>query len=485
MRPFSFGVAVLAAAMLSACGGGGGGGGGGSSFDGFSPTHQALPSSGGPQDFRDGAAVAWLHWNGDALADLAVGAPNASGVAGTVAGVGAVHLYTQNVGGTFTLARTFAPTQWSGVTAAVQMNFGAAVAAADLDGDGRDDLVIGAPGDAVGTDLAAGRVYAVFNDVSQVDTLAGPFAQPTNVEAGAGYGSVIVAGRLNNDGSEDVAVAAPGATVASNAGAGAVYGLMGAASAAFGTLTTAAVVSPSPAEDGAFGASLAIGAVNSDLAADLVVGEPGAALGSGGAVRVFAGNGGALPTFTAFQALSTNEAGSLVDLGASVAVADVDDDGDLDVIAGAPFGDVGIDGSEGYVLVFLNTNPGTGAFTALAPLIDRTQESGAEFGATLAVGDLDGDGIPDLVVAAPAATAAAVFGAGTVTAFIGEGNGLFGQPTADDVLRATSPVEDAFFGSALALGDDDGDGTVDLLAVGAPGPTDALQAGSAEVIPKN
>jgi len=135
--------------------------------------------------------------------------------------------------------------------------------------------------------------------------------------------------------------------------------------------------------------------------------------------------------------------------------------------------------------VFRNTNPQTGTFTALAPLIDRTQESGAEFGAALVVGDLDGDDTPDLIVAAPAATSEATFGAGTVTAFIGTGNGLFGQPTADDVLHASTPVEDSFFGSAIAGGDNDGDGSMDLLAVGAPGPTDILQAGSAEVIRKN
>jgi hypothetical protein len=142
---------------------------------------------------------------------------------GTVAGVGAVYLYTQNVGGTFTLARTFVPSSWSGVTNVVQMNFGAAIAGADLDGDGRDDLVIGAPGDAVGATLAAGRVYAVYNDANQVGTLVGPLAQPTNVEAGGAYGSVIVAGRLSGDVLDDVAVSAPGATVSTHPAAGLVF----------------------------------------------------------------------------------------------------------------------------------------------------------------------------------------------------------------------------------------------------------------------
>ncbi len=480
--------AVLAAASLSACGGGGGRGRRrGPSFDGFSLAHEELASPGGPQDFRHGASVAWLHWNADGRLDLLVGAPNQSGSMGTVADVGAAYLYTQNANGTFTLARSFAPTSWSGVTNVAAMNFGAAVATGDLDGDGRADLVIGAPGDAVGVNLAAGRVYVVFNDAAQVGTLVGPISEPGGAEAGAEFGSALAVGRLNADLLADVVVSAIGATVATHPAAGRVIGLFGASSATFGTLATAAVSSPSPADDAAFGAQVAIGDLNDDGSADLAVGEPGAAVASGGAVRLFGGSGGATPVFAVFQSLSTSEAGAFVELGASVAIADVDDDGDDDVIAGAPFGDVGIDGLEGYVIVFRNTNPALGAFTALAPLIDRTQESGAEFGAHLVVGDLDGDGTPDLIVSAPAATAAATLGAGTVTAFIGTGNGLFGQPTADDVLRSSSLVEDMFFGSTAAGGDTDGDGTLDLLAVGAPGPTDpfSLQAGSVEVIRKN
>lgn len=72
-----------------------------------------------------------------------------------------------------------------------------------------------------------------------------------------------------------------------------------------------------------------------------------------------------------------------------------------------------------------------------------------------------------------------------MTAFIGTGNGLFGQPSADEVLHAETPVEDSFFGSAIAVGDTDDDGTTDFLAVGAPGPTDIVQAGFAEAIFKN
>ena len=230
------GVGALAG-TLAACGGGssGGGGSGGGSFPGYLPSAAVLANPGGAQDFEFGSAVVWLDWNGDGRPDLVVGSPGQSN--GGLAGVGAAVLYLQAPDHSFAFARSFVPSNWAGVTAATGQRFGETLATGDFDGDGLPDLVIGAPGDAVGPNADAGRVYVVFNDVAHTGALVGPIADPTGASTGAEFGSTLATGALNADVRTDLAVGAQGATVSTFAGAGQVVALYGTASqASFGSV---------------------------------------------------------------------------------------------------------------------------------------------------------------------------------------------------------------------------------------------------------
>jgi hypothetical protein len=139
-------------------------------------------------------------------------------------------------------------------------------------------------------------------------------------------------------------------------------------------------------------------------------------------------------------------------------VGDIDGDGVPDLAAGAPYQNVAGQGDQGQVFLFSGA---TGA--RLRTLNDPVPQAGAYFGLALAGGgDIDGDGVPDVAVGAPGQEVAGQAGQGQVFVF----SGASGQLVL--TLTKPSPQAQAGFGWTLAgVGDVDGDGIPDL-AVGAP-----------------
>lgn len=139
--------------------------------------------------------------------------------------------------------------------------------------------------------------------------------------------------------------------------------------------------------------------------------------------------------------------------GTAVAAGDVDGDGDVDLVIGAP----ARDGGEGAIFVL--TDVPAGALKVTAGL--RLQLDGARgLGSSLAVADLDGDGVEDLVAGAPLDDG----GVGAVRIWFGPIEHL-----ADPDLTLVGPRPGAGFGAAVAaVSDQSGDGLGELV-VGAPG----------------
>ena len=167
--------------------------------------------------------------------------------------------------------------------------------------------------------------------------------------------------------------------------------------------------------------------------------------------------------------------------GSALAAADLDGDGSLELLVGAPDAkDFGIFGA-----TWLLPGPASGEIdglntTVLAAPPDDQGESGGDVGRALAAGfDLDADGVPELAIGGPR-DARRLQGGGVVQILEGLPGGYTELFSGGTVLTGTSSNQE--LGAAFAWGDFDGDGA-DELAVGAPGErTQGHRAGGVFVV---
>lgn len=255
--------------------------------------------------------------NGDGVADIAVGSPQAQN--GASGAVGAVHFISGSNGQT--LAVSF------GSVAGAE--FGAAIAAClDQNSDGVRDFIVGAPQQNGGK----GSAFVCSS------TTGGVILTVTGTAAGGRLGAAVAGGGdINGDGIGDFVIGSPDAAQNSIAGSGMARTHSGANGAVLATKRGTVVNQHA-------GTSVAIVAnLDGDSRADYAVGSPGASSGAG-KVELFAGNGGAR-----LRSYSGNSA-SVGALGQTLAVVgDLTFDGFDDVLVGAPGVPGGAGNSGGYV----------------------------------------------------------------------------------------------------------------------------------------
>ena len=410
---------------------------------------------------------------------------------------------------------------------------GSVSAAGDINGDGIDDLIIGAPGANPDNTYNAGSSYVVFgkNTASEGEFPAalalGDFTgtdgfrldgQGANDDSG---GSVSAAGDINGDGIDDLIIGAAGANPnGSSFDAGSSYVVFGKNTATEGQFPGSLALGDLRGTDGfrldgesveRSGRSVSTaGDINGDGIDDLIVGAPGAwpngTPNAGSSYVVFGKNTateGAFPATLALGSLSGSdgfrldgEAGN--NSGQSVSAAgDLNGDGIDDLIIGAPNANPNGVTSAGSSYVVFGKNTGTeGEFPASLALGSLNGTDGFRLDgearaydrsgtAVSGAGDINGDGTDDLIVGAPradpdgtdeAGSSYVVFGKNTASEGEFPAALALGDLTGTDGFRLDGgDPSDESGRSVSAAGDINGDGIDDLI-VGADGADSGIYA---------
>jgi streptogramin lyase len=432
-----------------------------------------------------GWSVAAGDVNGDGIADILIGAPKTTISAN--ANVGSAYIvfgHSTAWNPSYTLNAAFLNgtngVEYDGTAVNGGQFAGNSVAIGDINGDGKKDLIIGAYGVTIGgVQVNAGATYVIFGKAAGTWPVSAT-SVTTAINAGAGgfevdgtvsgqdYGFSVASGDVNGDGVADLLIGGYGSN-STNGGFAVVFGGATKPDNGGGTVswtstpfsigttflngTNGALFSGAAPSDQT-GWSIAAGDVNGDGKADIIVGSDTATYGGvnfyTGKVAIIFGKGmpwsNTLTTITSAWLNGTNGVeydGPFASAytGWSVASADVNGDGKSDLLIGS-YNTGGGNGSAFIVFGMAAGWPSTPTILNAAYLNGTNGVeydgglSGGWLGTSIAAGDVNKDGMPDIVIGAPDASPSGNSKAGAVYTVFGRSSGCSspGWPTTPTTL---------------------------------------------------
>jgi hypothetical protein len=433
------------------------------------PAHAATAAK--PYDF-----------DGDGQPDLVIGAPELN--RGSVSSTGGL-VVVPGSDGAYPYGARIITQSTSKVAGASEPYdyFGSAVASADFDADGYADLAVGSPGEDSKKDAGEGAVTILYGTAKGLTgARSQQITEPSGKHRYAEFGGALAAGDLDGDGYPDLAVGAVDDLVDDsvrddNPPSGTVTVLRGSRK---GVKTSGSTLlrgnRATTGWDHRFGSALAVADVDGDDRLDLVVVSEGSTNEGAAHDGSLSYCHGTIAGPTACRRLLHDE--DLRGAG-EVVVGNVQGDARPEVVVGVSSTDDDTDPGSLHVVRLTGTGSATtGAGTRFDQRdagLPGTGDSIDRFGASVAIGNVDGDGYADLVVGAPSEDVGDERGAGRVFVVHGGAGGLAtgGNTTYDQDTPGVPGGSEGGdgFGAAVTLVDRDGDGRADLT-IGAPGEDD-------------
>ena len=401
-----------------------------------------------------GSALAYVgDVDGDGFQDVAVGGP----------GEDAVYLYYGSATGTeWNSPYTLSPQDSEGGG-----DYGLSVSGAgDLNDDGFDDLLVGAPG----YNVDEGRLFVYYGAATGVSVDTEQTVEASDAGNADGYSTVLAAlGDVDGDGYDDVGVGAP----SWNGNQGVLYFYFGS-STGLSASSEDILEASNAASNSYFGGAISsAGDVDADGYDDILVGSPGATSSTW-----TAGVGAGYLYYGSFIGLSRSSEQQIDSsdgthgdlLGASVVGGeDLDQDGYLDLVFGAPGHTV----FTGAVYIYYGSASGFVEEKHIATDSAVTEQHGSVIAL---LPDISGDGYADLAVSSVQDHSASLSDAGAVYIYYGSATGVLSGIQAK--FTAAIPAAGSQFGSALlGLEDQDGDGFGEILVGTAAGTSSAGGSG--------